>query len=331
MTEEKLIKEQVFQFMEQNGIIPRDRNMDFIMDGQLHRFSVEGDKHGDKSGAYVIHNDEWPAWAVMDYHKTDEMIKGKFNPDSLRTYERDEFFTQLRKLSTPQFQSKKTDERKRQEQHQEKMRAEAVNRAWREYNDTRNSCADEHPYSQLKHLTDCRMFDYQARIKTNRREGDYGQIGDLMIPLHNAETGRFQSMQLIRGNPNTEGKYQKGIYKDTQVTGACFSLIPFEDKKPDMLFICEGVATAASLFKALDFEVEVIAAMNCHNIINVARAFKKKCSDRIIIIAADNDTAGIKTAEKTKEAGYADKIILPPLSPEQGKDWNDYYIKEGVI
>lgn len=328
MLEERLLKEQVFQFMEQNNITPRDRNMDLIMDGQLHRFSVEGDRGREEAGAYVIHNDEWPAWAVMDYHKHDEMIKGKFNPDNLRAYERDEFFAQLRKSNTPQIQSKKTDERKRQEQHQEKMRAEAVARAWREYNDTNNSCISEHPYAKLKHISESRMLNYEGRIKINRREGDYGQVWDLMIPLYNAETGKFQSMQLIRGTLNTDGKYQKGIYKDTQVTGACFRLKPYEDKRPDMLLICEGVATAASLFKAFNFEVEVIAAMNCHNIINVARAFRKKYPDRIITIAADNDTAGIKAAEKTKEAGYADKIILPP---EQGMDWNDYYIQKGII
>ena len=328
MLEKRVIENQFFQFIENNGIMPRNRNLNLIMDGKIHRFAVEEDRRGKTSGAYIIHPDEWPAWGAMDYHQHNEMIKGKFNPDNLRDYEQDEFFSQVRKEKSPQIQSKKDEEKQRQEQRQKEIRDKAIINARQEYNNTRNSCTSEHPYLKLKHIYDSRMLDYQGRIKTNKQSGDYGLIGDLMIPLENAATGKFQSMQLIRANLDSEGKYQKGIYKGTQLTGACFKLTPYENKKQNLLLICEGVATAASLFKAFNFEIEIIAAMSCHNIINVAKAFREKSQNREIIIAADNDQAGIKAAEATVKKGYADTIKLPP---EQGKDWNDHYIQKGTI
>lgn len=336
MINERNIEAQIFQDMDANGITPRGR-LDLIMDGKIHRFAVEEDRHGEKSGAYVIHFDGWPAWAIQDYRKHEKMIKGKFDPKELSNYELDEFFSQFkdteqnRKTREQVTAQKAEDERRRKE-----IQQAATLRAEHEYKlcnfDSRNAIQDsvKHPYSILKHLTDCRMFDFQVRVKTQRRNGDYGQVGDLLIPLHNTETGKFQSLQLIHNFLNENGKYQKGFYYKASTTGACFPLIPFTNAKPNTLLICEGVATAASLFKAFNFEVEVIAAMNCHNIINVAEVFKRKYPKKEIIIAADNDKnrAGIKAAEASVNAGYADRIILPP---EQGTDWNDYYIQKGII
>jgi phage/plasmid primase-like uncharacterized protein len=46
------------------------------MDGQLHRAAVEGDRKGQKSGAYVGHLDGWPAGYIRN-HKTGVEVRWK--------------------------------------------------------------------------------------------------------------------------------------------------------------------------------------------------------------------------------------------------------------
>ena len=132
MTNERDIEAQIFQDMDANGITPRSR-LDLIMDGKIHRFAVEEDKHGEKSGAYIIHSDDWPAWAIQDYRKHDKMIKGKFDPKELSNYERDEFFSQFKDTEqNRQTQSQNQARKIERERRQEKKQQEAAARAWRE-------------------------------------------------------------------------------------------------------------------------------------------------------------------------------------------------------
>lgn len=40
---------------------------ELIPDGKLHRFHIEGQKRGSKNGAYVLHNDHYPAGYFQDF------------------------------------------------------------------------------------------------------------------------------------------------------------------------------------------------------------------------------------------------------------------------
>ena len=76
-----LIEAQFWQTMQECGIRPKHGYGGFYvqMDGTLYRFPVEGDKSGEKSGAYFCYADGWPNWGFMDYHVHDEMQKFSFN------------------------------------------------------------------------------------------------------------------------------------------------------------------------------------------------------------------------------------------------------------
>ena len=351
----KLIEAQFFQDLARYGIIPR-KSFTPVMDGKIHRFSTAQDKGSETSGAYLIHMDSWPTWCIQDYRQHGEMIKCKFNTGDLSTSEKSAIF---QTVNDPVEQQRRAAEKAKEEQLQRENEVLAVQNAWREYNESRNSCAGEHPYSKLKHIT-AAMYDYRARIKTTCKPDDKGQLGDLMIPLRNLETGKFQALQLIRVirgklNLNESGSYQKGIYKNTHIKGAGFVLWPHEledcrmcenclnlncpknqaiidkclarcaaerEKRLKTILICEGIATACSLYYVLNFPT--IAAINAGQIPNVARITREKFPNAKIIIAADNDEAGLKAANEAIEAGYANAKSYPE---QKGKDWNDYYVE----
>ena len=62
------IRRQVLEFLAKLSIQPYN-DSDIVLDGNLHRFRVHGDKPSEKSGAIVIHTDGWPAGYVQDWHK----------------------------------------------------------------------------------------------------------------------------------------------------------------------------------------------------------------------------------------------------------------------
>ena len=351
--DERIIEAQFFADLARYGVTPR-QSFTPIMDGKLHRFSTAEDKGSEKTGAYLIHADSWPSWFIQDY-RHDIKANGKFYASDLSKSEKAEIF---QAVNNPVAQQRRAAEKAEAEKRQKEKDDLAIKNAWREYNETRNSCAGEHPYSKLKHVTTS-MYDYQARIKTLYKPGDKGKIGDLMIPLINIETGKFQALQLINGTLNESGKYQKGIYKDTHVKGSGFILWPNEledyrmcetclnlectknqeivqeclakcaaerEKRLRTILICEGIATACSLYQVL--KCPTIAAINCGQIPNVARIVRAKFNGVKIIIAADNDESGIKAANEAISAGYADSKSYPK---QKGMDWNDYYIKTRKI
>ena len=75
--------------------------------------------------------------------------------------------------------------------------------------------------------------------------------------------------------------------------------------------------------------------MNCHNIITVAEALKKKYPKRKIIILADNDAhtegnPGLSCANEAYRKFELDGVIAPTFKKhELGTDWNDFYTIHG--
>lgn len=297
------IARQILQHMYEEGITPKEE-IDFIFDGKIHRFSTTEDRYGKKSGAYFAHADGFPNWGFMDYHKHDTMIKGKLNPDSLTWAQRQE----LRQQDSPK-PKQDTDA-----QAEERARA----RAFDEYQRARPERAQIHPYCMFKHI---RIFSRKIRVVEQTRQGDFCREGDLLIPLVNALTRKFQTLERISRGTMRDGRHMKGLYAGTHRAGACFEFpIP---QPPEKVIICEGFATGSTIYSRMKSRSIVLCATCWSNIINVARFWRKRTS-LPIIIAADNDEPGIKGAQQTIEAGYADQYYAPPI---EGYDWNDYLTK----
>ena len=297
-TLEEIIEAEFFATLEALAIRPRG---DFRpqMDGRLHRFSTEDDRGGEKSGAYFVHADGLPNWGVMDFRQHGEMQKFKLDRDRLPE-------------GSGTHDKQAINTRKEQEEHEaEQARA----RAYDEYSRANQEAANFHPYCRLKKVDG---VSSKLRVVVARINTDFCDVGDLLIPIVNATTRRFQSLQRISRRTTREGKHIKGIYSKTRLAGGCFEFIPKES--PQKIIVCEGFATGASIFKVARVPSVVLSAMSCNNLANVARVWRKRL--RVpLIIAADNDKAGLTAARDVLAAGFADGILTPPVA---GWDWNDY-------
>lgn len=88
----------------------------------------------------------------------------------------------------------------------------------------------------------------------------------------------------------------------------------------EIIVICEGYATARSIAESADFYV--IATMSSCNLKPVIERIAKQFPDLKIIIAADKDEAGRKSAEDGKQAINSVEIIYPT---HECNDFNDLY------
>jgi putative DNA primase/helicase len=93
------------------------------------------------------------------------------------------------------------------------------------------------------------------------------------------------------------------------------------------IVVCEGYATGASLYEALQGPVGphlVACALTAGNLAPVAQALARKYPRAALTIAADNDarTPGNPGLAKATAAASAigAKVLVPPLPG----DWNDY-------
>lgn len=132
--------------------------------------------------------------------------------------------------------------------------------------------ATEHPYITHKGI----QIPPKSRVDID---------GNLVLPAIDKDS-RIWTLQRI--SPDGEKRFLYGGRKE----GTFF---PFGLRKsitPKNIFICEGVATGASIYEATD--TPTICAWDAGNLIPVAKAMREKYPDTIIIIAADNDQWTIK-------------------------------------
>ena len=165
---------------------------------------------------------------------------------------------------------------------------------------------------EISGMVDAKEHDYL----TNKKVKPYGlKIKDnfLVMPLYDSN-GEITTYQRIY--PDGDKKLFYGGKKE-----GCAFPIPGNN---DVVYITEGYSTGASVREATGNMVIVTCdAGNIENVVSLARDkdYKK------IVIAADNDKAGIKFAKKTCEKYPDIKYIVPPID---GYDWNDYCSEKGI-
>ena len=132
------------------------------------------------------------------------------------------------------------------------------------------------------------------------------QGNDVVVPLYNISTGERVGEQTIK--PDGKKIFNKGLRKKN--TGA------FIGEQSDVLYVCEGWATAAAVHKSTS--EQTLFALDSKNLTHLVNAIK----DRNIIIAADNDAEGVKAAEASGK---------PWVKPAQdGDDWWDVWNRDGA-
>ena len=311
------VKKQLLDFMTSQNIMPYEDSFSaFRLDGEIHRFRTREDKQGEKSGAYCIHSDGWPAGFVQDWRKgIKELFKFNISglPDEQQKY-----------FNSEEYSKKCEEQHRKSEQKRAKKRAEQSERA-RIFFDTLEQAADNHPYLLRKGV---KPYGIACNSANN----------NLAVPLRDIN-GRLLSIQWI----TPEG--QKLFYTGAEMKGAFFS-INIDTLKTDpaqTILLGEGYATMAKVHELTGYPV--IAAMSCHRLRETAEIIHQAFPRARIIIAADNDwetakktgrNPGLVCAEDTIKEKFnvtpAIGFFYPDFSPrEHGSDWDDFAAIHGDI
>ena len=286
--------------------------LSLVMDGQIHRYRTADDKKASqKSGAYCLYSDGWPAGWIQNW-RNGEAISWRF--------ERGKIKDSNLKNSLTQEQINAMNERSKIHQaelkaRQEELRAGAAMRAQAEF-EKLDLASNNHPYLQRK-----RVKSYGLRVSKDNR---------LAVALMNVDD-KFMSIQWI--SPDGE----KRFFPNAPTSGAFYSfgLEKLQKKKDSFLFLGEGYCTMATAFYLAQENVPCVAAMNCGNLMTVAKALKDKYPEARIVILADNDhnnkdNPGITAAQKVVKSLNLPVCVSPEFQDnEDGTDWNDYYLLHG--
>jgi len=156
---------------------------------------------------------------------------------------------------------------------------------------------------------DFSIWENSEEVKTHpylmtkgiKAKGEVRMYGDhLLLPLF--ENGEIVALQTISKTG------QKKFVKGSKFQGGTL-VIPGEGG----IALCEGYATGCTVHEATGLNVHV--AFSCHNMVKAA----KQMVGKKVLIAADNDEAGIRAAEQCRKLLMCN-IAIPPV---EGEDWND--------
>lgn len=166
-----------------------------------------------------------------------------------------------------------------------------------------------HAYLERKQMTFRQdyTFDFQQR---------------LVIPVLNVQN-HLVGYQYI--NDNGDKLFKTGSI----LKGGLYPFKPYHCTIADLdlIFMCEGVATADAIYQSMDEMFDsvnygVIACFSAGNVKNIIADIHQYCGRKSIIGIADNDDAGIKAYDKTGV-----KYFVCGL--QKGEDANDILVQFG--
>lgn len=150
----------------------------------------------------------------------------------------------------------------------------------------------------------------------------------LVVPIKNIN-GEIRTLQYIFKDENDE--IQKRFLKNGEKTGNYYVI--GEIKHNELFYVCEGYATAASVYEAI--QKPVVVALDSNNLNLVIENLRSIYPKNEIIIAADKDKNEVGQ-NKAKEAAskYNCKVILPNFKEkaidEKNTDFNDLHTAFGL-
>ena len=289
------------------------------MDGQMHRVPVEGDKHGERSGAYVGHLDGRPAGFIQNFKTgTKTTWKASGQVAALGAQDRARMAAEA---------AQKRHERALERERQYERTAQQVDAIW-----TAATPIQAHPYLAEKEVLShgLRQGSEGQTITVQDREGNDREVsiaGRLLVPVADAN-GRMTSLQFI--DPTAA----KMFMPNSRVEGGHFVIGDME--RPGPVLIAEGYSTAATLHELTG--MPAVVAFNAGNLVPVAQTWRQLHPDRPIYITGDNDhrreaegkpNVGREKAEEAAAAigGFA---LLPAFAEQDaGTDWNDLARSQG--
>ena len=278
-----------------------------IVDGQIHRFMVEGDHAGQKSGWYTLFDrcdllvGAYGNWRTG---QTETWCSKDLN--AFTDHERKTYVESIAKAKQEYAEEKA------------KMQEDAKLRAQRLIASALNATSDN---AYIKHKG-IQPFDSKVLGKTDT----------LVVPICDGDDEQGQTcivnIQFI--SPDSTKKFMTGGKKK-----GCFYSIG--NQGSSVIVICEGFATAASIAEATGYKV--IVSFDAGNLLPVAqRIAKSKKPEQTIIIAADNDAwgeinIGVQKATETAKTVHA-CLAIPDFSncdtSQKPTDFNDLHQLAGL-
>jgi putative DNA primase/helicase len=299
------LENQFLDFMASHGAsIPRGHPL--RADGKIHRARRNTDGVGETSFGYFLHVDGRANGGLMDWHEND--AKGK--PRLYKWLPAGDW--------TPPTPSEK-EHKRREREHLTKVaaaeRAEHLKKALALY-DSATTATSENVYLMAKGVL----------TADGLREAVIEKKSNLLIPLHNIETGAFWALHKIFP---ANGRFHKRFATGT--SGGAF-VIMAQIEIPSGVVVCEGIATALTVHEALNGHCSVLACMNSGNITANAESIRAKYKNSPLYLGQDvNDNgAGARVALDCKVAGWTGALIPELVNKAAGSDWNDYYKIHGI-
>lgn len=299
------IENQFIEFMRVNNCDAHDA-INFIMDGEIHRYRTADDKKSQTSGAYCIWPDGWPCGWVQDW-RNGKAINWKFQRDNISD---DKLKSSLTTERIKQMEAISKQHQADMQKQQENLHANASEHARVTFEQLKPAEVDN-PYLRRKYV-----LSYGLRVNSENV---------LAVPMKDIK-GRFISLQWIYPDGT------KRFFTGANISGAFFSvaldILNQKETANNPICLGEGYSTMATIYELT--KLPCVAAMSCGNLLAVAKALKTKYPNNKIVVMADNDlktkdNPGFNAAQKVVKANFASGCAVPDFKDnENGSDWNDY-------
>lgn len=285
--------------MERHGIVCNEA---IERDGRIHRFRSNGETK--KNAWYKFFTDE-PAVCVFGHHK----LYGRESLSWKADVKRD--LTPEEKEKWKKHLASERQRKFREEQHELKQAMKKSNEVW---SVSAPNPAD-HAYVLRKRIQPHAARRYQGQTHVYRRVEI--KTGDLVIPVKRKE--ELIGLQLIKEDG------LKLFLPGTKKEGSYCHLGPAPQ---DVLVICEGYATGATIHEATALPVFVL--WDCYNLVPTVKSIRATYPDARIIIAADDDWKTVQPPNPgITEAGKAAALINAEIARPRFQDgreekWTDF-------
>lgn len=230
------------------GLSPH-KVVDLVADGGIHRYRVTGDKAGSLNGWYVLREHGGHQFATFGSWKTGEQHQWQ-----------DRQLSAMSRRERADLQRARDEAQRLARAEQAKVMEEARLKAERLRRRARPA-PDGHPY-----LTRKRVHGYGVR-----------QLGDMLLIPARDSAGVLHTMQFI--GPDGSKRFLTG----GRIRGCYYAI----GRPGDVLLLCEGFATAATLHEATGHATA--ACFSAGNLFAVARALRAKFPKIRIALCADDD------------------------------------------
>ena len=293
------------------GLTPPDS---IIADGKIHRFTTNG-KRGDDAGWYILHLDNIPAGSFGNWREGRTETWCSIERSVQTPEQQKQYATLLKSMQNARHRAKKTEH---------DAAAEMASAIWAEATPLDDAAAHGYLVKKVVRGHGARLIG-TAEARAHCAKLSYSLSGPLLvIPMRNA-AGELRSLQFITEGgtkrPLTGGEKQGCHYRIDK---------PDPAAQGDILIVCEGFATGASIHEATGQPVAV--AFDSGNLEPVAKSLRKLHPDAALIVAADDDYQTTGNPGRTAAAGAAKAVggivvfpMFPADRPDKATDFNDLH------